>query len=582
MATSSISLLAWPDVFREDQSAGCLPPWPALGLVDRMIPRPHLGRAAGIVLPLFSLRSAGDWGIRRHRRSRAVQVVAAPRPGFARCGCCRSARCRRDESSPYSALSAMAMSIPSTSRCQTCTTSACWAASRSYRWPIRAALRTAVRHSSHAPPCRRKMRAPAVLPISSTTPTGCAAGPGGIVRGVASWEDVVTRRLRFAARYTAACRGPASRCRSDPTSRARARMRVALRAKSSITSTPVIADERWADAREGARRDQAVRRCALHGRHRQRRRLGEPARSASMRTTGTPPDAFSATGQDWGLPVHAGKRWRATITAGCDSARDEWPAADQVSPRPSRRLLPHARGRWEKSSAASSLLTKPIRSGRANRSFQLFQATGPALTAGDPGPHPGLRPRLAQANPACPDTRSSRWERGMVLAEHPFVPPSEYRAVSVATTSTRHRADGAVVGDGERSREARDVGSLGGGWTSLDADPAALPFTVDVHAAPAALRRHGRGRPCCSCRCRGCLWLARSHQRPRSGRAPTTGRGACLSRWKRWRPTGRWPRPPRHPAARAVAGERPSCLSPSAHRSPGGAVAWLKRARRFR
>ena len=28
-----------------------------------MISRPHLGRAAGIVLPLFSLRSAGDWGI---------------------------------------------------------------------------------------------------------------------------------------------------------------------------------------------------------------------------------------------------------------------------------------------------------------------------------------------------------------------------------------------------------------------------------------------------------------------------------------------------------------------------------------
>ena len=61
-------------------------------------------------------------------------------------------------------------------------------------------------------------------------------------------------------------------------------------------------------------------------------------------TVGVPPDAFSATGQDWGLPVY---RWDAMADDDFKWLRDRVPAVlaavRWLSHRSCRRLLPHVR-----------------------------------------------------------------------------------------------------------------------------------------------------------------------------------------------------------------------------------------------
>ena len=73
-----------------------------------MIPRPHLGRAAGIVLPLFSLRSAADWGI-GDIGDLAPFGSWLLRAGFRALQLLPISTLPASESSPYSALSAMAI-----------------------------------------------------------------------------------------------------------------------------------------------------------------------------------------------------------------------------------------------------------------------------------------------------------------------------------------------------------------------------------------------------------------------------------------------------------------------------------------
>jgi 4-alpha-glucanotransferase len=79
-----------------------------------------------------------------------------------------------------------------------------------------------------------------------------------------------------------------------------------------------------------------------------------------------------------------------------------------------------------------------------------------------------------------PGYKVIRWEREWSQAGHPFVPPSQYPAVSVATTSTHDVEPIALWWDVSSADDKRALAAILGGLGAPDADPAALPFTVDV------------------------------------------------------------------------------------------------------
>ena len=199
------------------------------------------------------------------------------------------------------------------------------------------------------------------------------------------------------------------------------------------------------------------------------------------RTTGTPPDAFSATGQDWGLPVY---NWEAM-------ARDDHRWLRQRARRMSRlydgyrldhlvgffrtysRPLGETLGSFEPAGEADQ-----IRQGE--EILQLFQATGSDVTAEDLGLIPDFV-RASLERLGLPGYKVTRWERDWSQPGHPFVPPSQYPAVSVATTSTHDIEPMALWWDVAGADDKRALAAiLGGGHDAPDGDPAALPFTVDV------------------------------------------------------------------------------------------------------
>ena len=294
--------------------------------------------------------------------------------------------------------------------------------------------------------------------------------------------------------------------------------------------TQWLADEQWADAREALGDVAAVRRLArswsaptapTSGRNQHLFRFdrtdGHAARCVQRHRAGLGPARLSL-GRD-------GAR-RSPLAAPARAAHE--PAVRRLSRRSSRRLLPHVlAAAGESDSAASIPPTKPIRSAQGERILQLFQATGVARHRRGSRAHPRLRPRLARATAACPATRCSAGSATGAARPARSSPPSQYPAVSVATTSThdiepialwwdvatRGRAQRALAASRRRPgppRRRRGVAVHRGRPASACCAPA-----YQAGSDPAAAADAGR------------LRLARSHQRPRRPSATTTGRGAC-------------------------------------------------------
>ena len=80
-----------------------------------------------------------------------------------------------------------------------------------------------------------------------------------------------------------------------------------------------------------------------------------------------------------------------------------------------------------------------------------------------------------------PGYKVIRWEREWSQPGHPFVPPSQYPAVSVVTTSTHDIEPMALWWEVASADERRAMAAiLGGGPDAPGADSAASPFTADV------------------------------------------------------------------------------------------------------
>ncbi|HET6318319.1 MAG TPA: 4-alpha-glucanotransferase, partial [Chloroflexota bacterium] len=199
------------------------------------------------------------------------------------------------------------------------------------------------------------------------------------------------------------------------------------------------------------------------------------------RTTGTPPDAFSATGQDWGLPAY---NWEAM-------ARDDYRWLRQRGRRMSRLYdgyrLDHLVGFFrtysrplgeKEGSFEPAAEDDQIRQGE--RVLRLFQETGSEITGEDLGLIPDfVRESLRRF--LMPGYKVIRWERDWRQPSHPFVPPSRYPGVSVATTSTHDIEPMALWWETAGADEKRAIAAVFD--EPLDpsgADPAALPFTAQV------------------------------------------------------------------------------------------------------
>lgn len=153
------------------------------------------------------------------------------------------------------------------------------------------------------------------------------------------------------------------------------------------------------------------------------------------RTAGTPPDAFSATGQDWGLPVY---RW--DVMAEQD---DRWLR------RRARRMArlydgyrvdhligffrTYSRGPGE-SVGRFDPADEDDQRRQGERILDLFIRTGAQVTAEDLGLIPDVvRESLARLK--VPGYKVLRWERDWLKPGQPLLDPATFSPVSVTTTS---------------------------------------------------------------------------------------------------------------------------------------------------
>jgi 4-alpha-glucanotransferase len=152
-------------------------------------------------------------------------------------------------------------------------------------------------------------------------------------------------------------------------------------------------------------------------------------------TVGTPPDAFSADGQDWGLPAY---RWDVMVQQDFGWLRAR--AQRSVELYDGYRI-DHVIGfyrTWVRASDGTAYFTPADESDQrelGRRIIRVFQASGACVVAEDLGTVPDfLRESLDELG--VPGYKVFRWERAWKVAGQPFLDPHRYPPTSVATTGT--------------------------------------------------------------------------------------------------------------------------------------------------
>ena len=206
-------------------------------------------------------------------------------------------------------------------------------------------------------------------------------------------------------------------------------------------------------------------------------------------TVGVPPDAFSETGQDWGLPP-----WRWDVMAQNDFA---WMR------RRARRTADLFDGfRLDHLVGLYRTFIRPLDAGRrpffapndeqqqrelGEKLVRLYQDCGSSVIAEDLGTVPDFV-RASLRELGVPGFKVFRWERYWQQPDQPFVDPADYDEISVATTGT-HDTEALATWwetmppeDRERIVRLPSVRrSRGDGEGSADFPPAA--FTPEIRDA---------------------------------------------------------------------------------------------------
>ncbi len=152
-------------------------------------------------------------------------------------------------------------------------------------------------------------------------------------------------------------------------------------------------------------------------------------------SAGVPPDAFSESGQDWGLPTY---NWAVVASTGYAwlRRRAERMAALFDSVRVDHVVgLFRTYGRPREGPAFFTPGDEPAQRSQGEAVLQVLRSTGLDLIAEDLGSIPDFV-RQALAAAGIPGCRVLRWERGWHLEAQPFLDPATYPPISAAMTGT--------------------------------------------------------------------------------------------------------------------------------------------------
>lgn len=177
-------------------------------------------------------------------------------------------------------------------------------------------------------------------------------------------------------------------------------------------------------------------------------------------SVGVPPDAFSATGQDWGMPAY---RWEVVRS---DDFRWLRERARRSAALFDGYRVDHLVGFYRTYSrprdggaATFSPATEAEQHALGERILQIFRGPGSEIIAEDLGTVPDfVRESLTQL--AIPGFRVFRWERQWHEEGHPFRDPAAYPVLSVATSGTHDTETLAVWWNGASVDERAKVGEL--------------------------------------------------------------------------------------------------------------------------
>ena len=173
-------------------------------------------------------------------------------------------------------------------------------------------------------------------------------------------------------------------------------------------------------------------------------------------SVGVPPDAFSETGQDWGLPVY---RWDVLAQRDFDWLRDRARRnADLFDGYRVDHLVGFYRTYFRPHDGTPPQFTPPGQDAQlalGERVLGVFREPGAEIIAEDLGIIPEfVRASLTRLSVA--GYKVFRWERRWHVEGHPFRDPVEYPAVSVATSGT-HDTEPMVIWWEDAPREEREA-----------------------------------------------------------------------------------------------------------------------------
>ena len=170
-------------------------------------------------------------------------------------------------------------------------------------------------------------------------------------------------------------------------------------------------------------------------------------------SVGAPPDAFSATGQDWGMPLY---NWEVLAAEDFRWLRERARrSADLYDGYRIDHLVGFYRTYGRSRSTGEARFTpadEPAQLALGERLLEVFRSAGAEIIAEDLGTVPDfVRESLARLG--VPGFRVLRWERCWHTAGQPFRDPSDVPArVGRVQRHARHRAADRLVGARDRGR----------------------------------------------------------------------------------------------------------------------------------
>jgi len=182
------------------------------------------------------------------------------------------------------------------------------------------------------------------------------------------------------------------------------------------------------------------------------------------RSVGVPPDAFSATGQDWGMPPYnwkvlaqKGYRWLRSRARRSAALYDGYRVDHLVG-----FFRTYSRPRTGEGEPVFSPAKQVAQLRLGERVLNIFREAGSEIIAEDLGTVPDFV-RAALALLGVPGFRVLRWEREWEEDAKPFRDPAEYPRNSIATTGT-HDTEPMIAwwdaADEEERRAAAEVPSI--------------------------------------------------------------------------------------------------------------------------